>query len=249
MNKIAVGQRGEGKTTLAMWDLRQRHKGIVGFDPRHMIEGNVVYDTEELEEKITEASEQQQSDGEVRDIPPIIYRPDASNIDDEFTAFCDVVLPPHYPFGGFGVLIDEAGRLQTAQSAHPELARVITQHPLKPPGHAISIFQTMHTLGASWSQGRSLIDELYMFRLTAPGDVKAILDYTGDPALVDIIRDLPQHVCIRYWNSRRPPGAPQWVIMDDPKVWHIRATIHDEKGKKVLDSQTEWVSDGPVRVL
>lgn len=242
MNKIAVGQRVEGKTTLGMWDLRQRHRGVVAWDPRGMIEGIIVYSPEELQEAMRRNGEEEDE----LSILPIVYRFDSTDPDREFQVFCSVVFPPNFTVGGFGVLIDEAGQLQGANSINPDLARAIKQHPTKPPEEAITIFQTMHTLGESWAKGRSLIDEYYIFRLTAPSDLRAIEEFTGKPELVEIIINLPPHHCVKYFNSRRPAGQPEYIVMDNPEMWHVPVTTLDEKR---LDKNVAWRSNGPVQVL
>lgn len=229
MNKIAVGQRGEGKTTLAAYDLFQHHAGNVAFDPRGMIEGYIVTDPEDLDDAIREGK---WIDRETERPRFIVYRFDTTDLAAEFEVFCEVVFPPGFPFGGFGCLVDEAGRLQTANSIHPALARAMTQHPIKPPQESITIFQTMHTLGNSWAGGRSIIDELYMFRLTSPGDIKAIVEYTGHPELVEVVENLPPHCYVKYFNSRRPEGQPEYIIVEDSDSWHVPFTTTDEKGRK-----------------
>jgi hypothetical protein len=253
MNIIVVGARKEGKTTLAMWLLSQRHKGIVVFDPRGMVEGEVVHDPQQLEEAIKNWSDHW--DGDHRhQRQPIVYRFDSSDHDQEFTDFCSIIFPPRFTIGGFGVLVDEAGMLQGANSIHPELARAIKQHPMEGqclPGEEVTIVQTMHVLGESWAKGRSLINELYMFRLTSPSDTKAIVEYTGKPELVEVIENLPQHHCVRYINDRQPAGTPEYIVMDDSDEWHIGATANDPKTlrRKGLDNSAVWASNSPVRVL
>lgn len=247
MNIIDIGARKEGKTTLALWQLIQRHRAIVVFDPRGMINGLIVHNPEELEEAIEQVRQLSAEDRKQR---VIVYRFDSTNYSEEFAAFCSVVFPPNFTLGGFGVLIDEAGRLQTANSIDPNLARAIGQHPFEgqcEPGHEVTIVQTMHTLGGSWAQGRSLINELCMFRLTAPSDVKAIIEYTGHPELVEIIQNLPQYHYVRFINDRQPQGQPEYFVVSDPRQWFNGAVTTGQK--KDVDKSPAWVSDAVVRVI
>jgi len=237
MNIIAVGSRGEGKTTLAMSTLSEKHDGIVVFDPRGMIDGVICWGPDELEKAI---DEQKWKDA------PLVYRYDSLDNDDEFSAFCSVVFPPNFPRGGFGCLVDEAGWLQGPNSIHPDLGRAIKGHPQQPEEFAITLFQTMHTLSESYGKSRSLIDEYYFFRLTSPNDTKAIVEFTGKPELAEIVRNLPQHHYVRYFNSRRAAGEPEYIIVDDPESWHLAAT---EPDKKKLDKHGAWESNSSLKVL
>ena len=246
MNILIIGTRDEGKTTLAMFKARERHDAVVAFDPRGMIKGYVVRSPEELEEAIEERkwiNEEWRSDGEPK-IRAIVYRVDSPLVDEAFDDFCSQVFPPNFPRGGFSVVIDEAGWLQNPQYMTPQLFRAMKGHPTEPPDEEVTIIQTMHTLSESYAKTRSLINEYYLFRLKAPGDVRAVEALTGIENLPEILAELPRHHFVRYINSRVPEGAREWEIVSDSDSWNIGAV--QMGAKKTLDKDSEVVSNAHV---
>lgn len=229
MNISIHGSREEGKTTLAMAKARERHAGIVVFDQRAMIEGVIVYGADELEMAIDENIWRE---------GPIVFRYDSVDTDKEFAEFCSVLFPPRFTRGGFAVVIDEAGRLQSPTYCHPDLERAVKQHPTKPPREMVTVIQTMHTLSESCANLRSLMDEYYIFQLTSKSDLDSVEKLRGLPR--EVVENLEQHHCVHYFNKRVPEGMPQYYIVDDPAAWHIRATTQDEKN---LDTSLESAED------
>lgn len=242
MNICIVGTREEGKTTLAMALAQRRYEAVIAFDPRGLIEApeeNIVRSPEELEEAI---EKEKWRNG------PVVYRVDSMDLDDDFAEFCSVLFPPNFPHGGFAVVVDEAGLLQSANSMRPDLFRIIKTHPTKPP--SVLIIQTMHTLSETYGKTRSLINEYYIFRLTARNDLDAVATLVGvrAPEVTELVADLPQHHCIRFINSRVPEGQSQWELWDQPELWHIPATTQDEslgltqpKNSETVESDERWM--------
>jgi hypothetical protein len=228
MNILIIGTREEGKTTLALFKGLERHDAVVAFDPRGMIDGYVVRSPDELEEAIKDHKwivdgEGWQGNGKTKRLQPIVYRCDGPDLESAFEDFCSVIFPPNFPRGGYSVIIDEAGWLQTANSINDQLFRAIKGHPTQPPEEEITIIQTMHTLSESNGKTRSLINEYYLFRLKAPGDTKAVQELTGIEDLPEILKSLSQHHFVRYINSRVPAGQSEWEIVSDSESWNIGA--------------------------
>jgi hypothetical protein len=236
MNINIVGQREEGKTTLALYLARQHNPAVIVFDPRGNIEGAVVWGPDEMEQAIQER---------VYEDEPIVYRYDSEDPDEEFSDFCMVLFPPRFPRGGFSVVIDECNMLQNANSIHPALRRAIKQHPTKPPERSVAIIQTTHVLGEFNSKSRSLMNELYMFRIQGVRDLKVVEEHTGNQQVAEIVKNLPQHHCVRYLYSRQAEGKPEYYVWSDPTVWNNAATDFSGPQKPKI----VYKSEAPIRVI
>lgn len=216
MNIICCGRREEGKTTLAIFLARQRHSGVIVFDPRSMVSGLSVYGVDDLEEVI--------KDGLWRN-RIISYRFEG-DAETELSELCDFLFPPRFTKGAFALVVDEAGLrdIQTANSISPALDRAVRQHPTRPPEYAVTIVQTSHRLADFNGASKSLIDELFIFQTTSPRDLIALEEHTHSTGLVEIVQTLPKHHCIRYKYARQDGDAEQWELWDDPNMWDIHVT-------------------------
>jgi hypothetical protein len=209
MNINLVGRRLEGKTSLAEF-LARRYKARVAWDVRCMIPGIYVYTPEDLQIAIEEREWERDT---------IVYRPISGDVENEFHEVCGVLFPPHFRYGGFAFLVDEAGELQTAHGISPDLLRIIKQHPTHPPRESVMILQTNHRLAEFNNSCKALLDELYIFQTTLPGDLDALEKHTGLPEITPIVRTLPKHHCVRYLYGRQDVGAPQFEVWDNPDMW------------------------------
>ena len=195
MNDLVVGRREEGKTTLAKWLLEQRHAGGIAYDPRGMIEGRViVHDLDSLEAEMRSGREGW-----------IVFRPAGKEASEDFAEVCDFLFPAGdaHHWRAFGFLVDEAGELQSANQIHPALRRAIAQH-YRSGDESVSLVQTSHRLPEFHGKSRALMDNLYIFQTTHPGDLKTLEDYTGDAQISEIVATLPKHHCVRYKFARQP---------------------------------------------
>jgi hypothetical protein len=183
-----------------------------------MIDGIIVYNPDDLQLAIEE--------GEWKSGEPIIYRPQGST-EDEFRGVCSVLFPPYFTLGGFAFLIDEAGELQNAHGVNDDLIRVIKQHPTFPPEKSVMVIQTNHRLAEYNNSCKALLDELYIFQTTLPGDIETLEKHTGIPKLGTIVQQLPQHHCIRYYYGRR--AGQQYEIWNDPSQWYEKISDSAEQ--------------------
>lgn len=205
MNLIVCGRRLEGKSTLSLKLARESHRGIVIFDPRGMFAGFRCADAGDVDDAIREREWEKQ---------PIILTP-AGDPMDCFSDLCDVLFPPQFTLSDFGLVIDEAGMLQSSHSSHPALARAVAQHPHR----GITIIQNTHRLPEIHGKSKALMDDLYIFKTTHPGDLATLLDFVeGDAEVIERVQALPPHHCIHY-TYRREAGA-QWNLLDKPELWY-----------------------------
>jgi hypothetical protein len=226
LNINVCGRREEGKTTLAMYLARQRHTGIVVFDPRGMIQGVVVYGPDELRDAIERRAWEK---------GPLVYRYDGADHKQEFANVTEILFPPRFPVGGFAFIIDEAGLLQGPNSIDENLARVVKQHPTFPARESVTVIQTNHRLAEFHGASKALMNELYIFQTTHPGDLEKLSEHTdGEQAIAEAVKTLPRHHCVRYKYGRQAEGVSQWELWNDPHVWFVQTT-GPETGKKGLD--------------
>jgi hypothetical protein len=170
LNVNIVGRREEGKTTLAMYIARKKYGAVAVYDPRGMIEGVICNGPDDLEAAITEGRWKE---------GPLVYRCVSSDNKAEFDAMCSVLFPPGFTRGGFAVVVDESGLLQSSQGIHPELLRIVKQHPTYPPRESVMVIQTNHRLAEFNNSCKALMDELYIFQTTLPRDLDVLEEHTG----------------------------------------------------------------------
>lgn len=223
-NVNIVGRREEGKTTLALYRA-QPYKAKVIWDPRGMIAGIVVCNPDDLEYAIEK--------GEWRSGVPIVYRQESGDPQSEFDSVSQVLFPPKFTRGGFAFIIDEAGELQTPNSLHPQLLRIIKQHPTFPVQESVLIIQTNHRLSEFHNSCKALMNELYIFQTTLPRDLDVLEQHTGLPEVSEIVRGLPKHHCVKYIYGRVDEGMSQYEVWDEPSVWYIPL-----KGAKISENTT-----------
>lgn len=207
MNLIVCGRRLEGKSTLSLWLASKYSRGIVVFDPRGMYSGTRCSTADEVVEAIHESK--------VRQISyPIVLTPEGDMMDG-FSELCEVLFPPQFTLSDFALVIDEAGQLQSAHASHPGLTRSVSQHP----HHGVTIIQNTHRLCEIHGKSKALMDDLYIFKTTHPGDLAALLDFVeGDREVVEQVATLPVHHCIHY--SYRREAGEQWELLDKPELWY-----------------------------
>lgn len=215
MNSVICGRRKEGKSTLAYALAKKLYgEGVIIFDPRAIFSGIRIASAEELEDALQVRAWKQ---------GPLCYTPDTVNIEDSFEELCSVLFPPHFSRTQFALVIDEAGQLQGPQYSHPALYRAVAMHPLG----QIAIIQTAHRLTDFHGQSKALMDELYVFQTTHPGDLRMLLDFTGEPELSEKVKSLPPHHCLHY-SYQRNEGFRQSRIINSPASWYSPITAGQE---------------------
>lgn len=225
---LVCGRIKEGKTTLALHLAREWSQGVIVWDPRHMIEGgSYVSDAEELEDAI---QEKHWRNG------PIIFRPDGLQLEEDFNSLCNVLFSPPERFapGGFALVVDEAGDLQSAHRIERHLARAVKQHP-----RSALIIQTTHSLQDWHRNSRDLTSAVYSFRLMGRS-LHALVEFCdGSEELEDAIKNLPRHHCVKI-DFEAENGKPEFEYMGSS--WfrgETRREVHSaEEAGYTSESQT-----------
>jgi hypothetical protein len=190
VNKLVCGRMKQGKTTLAMYLARERGFAIVAWDPRNMIQGDVVcWGPEQLQDAIEAIKA-----GELAHDAVIVYRFDSTDVHGEFNAMCAVLFPPMFTFGSFSLVVDEAAQLQKSNWILPSFDRAIRQHP-----RSVDIYQTTHSLQDFYRSSRDNVTDLYTFSLMGKS-LESVVDFTeGDDETKQMIRGLDNH-WYAHWN-------------------------------------------------
>jgi hypothetical protein len=206
MNHIVCGRMKQGKTTFATWLGFQKHRAVVAWDPRCMIDGIPCYGPDELQEAIDE--------GEWKHGVPLVYRFDSTDVSGEFSSLCGVLFPPRMGIGNFSLVVDEAAQLQRANWCHPDFDRAIRQHP-----RSVDIIQATHSLQDYSRASRDLTSDIYSFNLMGKS-LDALVNFcevSDSDDFREAVRTLPQHHLV-HWNH----STNEWEVWDDPTAWGPR---------------------------
>lgn len=226
MNYLICGRMGEGKTTLAQYLAKLHSPGVVVWDPRRMIDGVVCHGPDELEDAIEEGRWREGA---------LVYRFDSLDVGVEFSQFCHVLFPPGFGLGKFAVVIDEAAQLQTSNSIHPELSRMIRQHP-----RSVNVYQTTHSLQDWHRASRDLTNGVYCFAMLGRSLDAVVTFCDGDEEMRETIRTLQKHQCI-HWRAE----SGTYEIWSDPTTWYIPAVrLNHEDVPQVEEkpaSERRWI--------
>ncbi len=149
-----LGRRGRGKSSLAYYHARRLNLGVFIYDSNAQFGvGKIVSSIEDLYAAIEEDVE-----------GPIVYRP--ADVEEEFTHVAQAV----WGCKCVSFLIDESSLLQSPQSIHPALDRLIRL------GRdcEISVFMTQHRPRDLNGIATSLATDLFFFHTTNPLDLERI---------------------------------------------------------------------------
>jgi|SRR5882672_875367 len=220
-NVLICGTRGVGKSTLALKVAQAWRGTTVVFDPRGSFDkaGIACYSTEELMEHL------HTGDYIVNGRPvPLVLRVDGPP-DVVFSELCANLFPHQFRGwkGRLALIVDESRTLQSANSIHPGLDRVVGQHPI----HDVLIIQTTHEIKEWNSKSKSVMDEVLLFHQKGPQNYKRIEDLCGTD-VAEVVgthlrpksEDDPcKHHFVRYSFSKMF-GSQEWILVDQPETWY-----------------------------
>jgi hypothetical protein len=217
MTTLIVGERGEGKTTLAMWLARQRSAVTLIFEPKmdETIDrferehgAQVVFNSGELYEALQDAKSKSES---------MIFFVPGEDVTEGFEDFIETIKSKNprlaYCFGGVTIVIDEAWALMTANSSHRELERLLRIAPRNGEG-IIHVIVLAHRPSDINNRTHMFTDELFIFRTTEEPDLEK-LDDRWNPNISPIVSAFPDggHMVLHYNKNNRQ--LEQW----QPDKW------------------------------
>jgi hypothetical protein len=241
MNGICVGQRAEGKTTLAIFLALQHSRLVFIFDPRGMAKAKRVYTSSQLLEAAKAAADdikQRRIQGQI-----IAFVPQTGDIESEFHEFSEALFPPGFPRHNFSCIVDEAGQLQKSNSVHPDLDRIVRQAPRN-----VLLLQTTHSLQDFYRASKDLMDDLYVFKMKGRSLTAAVEYMDGGDEMKQAITNLPPHHFLYYMFARH--CGPEFVICDDPSLWYVEIDSRAQQvqskdsGEDEVEPYTEPSPDG-----
>lgn len=221
MTALFIGERGEGKTSLALFLAMSLTQVVIVYEPKpdETTEGigEYVYNPAELVEQLAVAG-----DSGTRKI--IFYVP-PDDVKEGFTEFCDVLKSDdpriRYSFGGITIIIDEAWMLMSANSSHPDLERMLRLAPRLGP-NVINVFVLAHRPRDINGRTHTLNDHLYIFRTSEEKDLEVISDnWSPNIAVVASNFEDSSHHLVHYDKTKKVVE-----VWDDPTRWDIREMVN-----------------------
>ena len=201
MNDVLIGQRRQGKTTLAVAVAASRSKTVVVFDPNHNLRAEFAVTAKspsDLERLISGDS-------------PVVVRIGPFGLEEIHQAFDNyaVVLQQ---YEDYALIVDEAHMLQSKMSLNQGLDKFLRWSPAN-----VHVIQTSHRWLELNQLSRYLVDELRMFRNEQPRETGLIQEQTGIPQ--EVLRDLGDREYV-HWK-RNAAGRPSWYVQRDSKSWYV----------------------------
>lgn len=216
MTALFIGERGEGKTTLALFLAMQATRVVLVFEPKpdDTTEGMGVYvysPAELVEElhRVSETGEQQ-----------VIFFVPPDDVSEGFSLFCDVLKSDdpriRYSYGGMTIIIDEGWMLMSSNSSHKDLERMLRLAP-RAGEHVINVFVLAHRPRDINPRTHSLNEHLYVFRVSEQKDLEVLEEnWTARiPETVSQFGDGSHHL-VHYDKNRKVVE-----VWDQPEVWKI----------------------------
>lgn len=230
-NILIIGRRRQGKSTLALFIARRRHKTIVIWDPNSQYNGfHTLYSLDELAEWIA---------GE--DHGEVVFRPDPTDLEDQFEGFVDLL----WGQGNYALIIDEASTVQTPHSIHGQLERIMRQAPRDGAKNRsgqlvdVTVIQTTHRPTDLHMICRALATDVFIFQQTLLKDLQRVSDQWGEDVAAQL-PELERWHCIHVYTDL--DGRQQYKRWDDPTKWHIAIASGGSGSQHGIGSA---VLDGP----
>lgn len=233
MNILVIGQRGMGKSTLALFlarRIQQNRKAhvIVIFDPKRTYK--TIPHTSDLDE-LNDWLEHPPAD-------VVAFQPFAQNLSDKksvdevadaFTEFIEALgIDFHLGMGESAtrtemapvvLVVDEAWFLQAGASAHPKLETLVRLADSK----NFFLIEAAHRPKDFSTRIRAQVDEMYLFQQWLDEDLEIIEQWCG-AEVADKVRSLPSHHVIKFIVSQR-----RYEVWSHPEGWYFNLG-DDENG-------------------
>lgn len=247
MNIYVIGQRGMGKSTLALFLARRIQSAVHAhvipvFDPKRTY--NSIPHTSDLD-----------AFNDFLENPPgnaVAYQPFSQNaaldsktsdeVYEAFTEFFDV-LGIEYHLGvredasrpnlaPVALIVDEAWFLQSGGTAHPRLQTLVRLAD----SEKFFLIQAAHRPTDFSPKVRAQADELYIFRQWLVDDLRVVAEWCGDD-VAETVRNLPPHHVVKFVVSDRT-----WQVWNHPTGWYI--PLKEQDSGKSLGSNEPSAKTG-----
>lgn len=212
MTTLIIGERGEGKTTLAKYLARSRSRVVLMFEPKPdeaTQDVELVNDDVELFDAIERAKDAGSA--------TIAYVPD-DDVMQGFDDFVGVITTNdkrvRYLYGGITVIVDEGWTLMNPQRSHRELERLLRLAP-RSGYRTINVIVIAHKPADINQRTHTFSDELFLFRFSEKSDLDRIAE-CWRPEIADVVQAFPDnsHYVVHYDKNRR-----KVEVWNHPELW------------------------------
>lgn len=216
MTALFIGERGEGKTTLALSLAMRATRVVLVFEPKpdETTEGMgvYVYSPAELLEEMHKASDS----GVCR----VIFFVPPDDVTEGFTQFCDALKSDdpriRYSYGGITIIIDEAWMLMSSNVTHKDLERILRLAP-RTGEHVINVFALAHRPRDINRRTHTMNEHVYVFRLSEQEDLDIIAEQWS-PRISEAVEGFQDgsHYLVHFDKNLR-----QVEVWDNPELWNV----------------------------
>lgn len=220
MNAVVIGQRRQGKSTLALVQAAAKSDVIVIFDPNFNYRMPGVISVQSPDHLVSLLDDEELPPYSVLRIGPF----DQEHLHEAFQVYSAVL----WRYDNYSVLVDESHMLQTKNKIHPALDRFLRRSPAD-----THVFQTSHRLMELNGLSRYLIDTLILFRNEQPRELQLIQEqYNIEPETVSALGD--RHYVHWYRDGK---GNPHQFVQRDSASWYI--DLHNPNSRRRTDGGSE----------
>lgn len=213
MTTLVIGERGEGKTSLALYLAQKRSSVVLVFEPKadeSVAMCDFVYSDSELDESLEKAKSDKKA---------LVAFVPTQDTYEGFSEFISVVRSPNprigYAFGGVSIVIDEAWCLMNAKTSHPELENLLRLAPRVPP-NVINVFVCAHRAADINRRTHFFSDEIFIFRTTEVDELET-LEKKWHPSIPHYVSAFPdgEHHAAQYNKNTKA-----LTIWKNPEIWN-----------------------------
>jgi hypothetical protein len=226
-NKLIIGRRGTGKSTLAEYEAQKMNPHQIYFDPGDQFQNAERHASTVEEFQALMNEDQGAPDGfHGNDWPAsIAYVPPSSHVESEWDQFAAALWEytgVHEGAASYCLVIDEAHELQSPQSINDWLARFIRRAPRRERDdpNPIDMIQTTHNPQDLNRLTFSQMDQVYIFNMFDQRALKAIREQFGEQ-IADEVPQLrtPKRGGRDVLIVEAETGA--YEVCDNPATWFV----------------------------
>lgn len=242
-NKLVIGRRGTGKSTLAEYEARQMNQHQIYFDPGNQFQSALRHATNVSEfQKLMDQDKGAPEDFQGNDWPAsIAYVPPSSQVEKEWDVFAATLWEytgQHEGAASYCLVIDEAHELQSSQAINDWLARFIRRAPRRERDdpNPVDMIQTTHNPQDLNRLTFSQADQVYIFNMFDKRALKAISDQWGEEVAMEVTQlRTPKRGGRDVLIVEAETG--QFEVCDNPASWYTN--IRQAQQEPELDQRME----------
>lgn len=226
-NKLIIGRRGTGKSTLAEYEASKLNAHQIYFDPGDQFQSAERHARTVVEFRKLIEQDQDAPDGFHGDDWPrsISYVPLSEHIEQEWDTFASVLWEytgQHEGGASYCLVIDEAHELQSAHTINDWLARFIRRAPRREreDKNPVDLIQTTHNPQDLNRLTFSQVDEVYIFNMFDKRALKAIAEQFGDEVAEEVkVLRTPKTGGRDVLVVEAETG--EYHVIDNPREWFV----------------------------